>query len=981
MPHFFEKKDRWGNGLALWVVVGMVFLIPISLWSLSTFGPMENEVHNWIPKQNRDYQTFEWYKSHFPSEDAVLFTFEGSSLEDPRIDKLVQKMRGTPLADGRRRGGSKYFDRIRTPQDLLVQMQKNKIPYDDALHRLEGVLIGSGPIRLQLTEVGRARKDKVIELLRTQARESLQLELDVQGEDPLPATVASADGEVEFSDGEATEPPADGAPSEVDATVAEGQLMPDEGEEPIALSQGEPIPPHDLTVSWKGMHWDPAKIEKFKELAAALRTPATGKATSGSDKPLVESCFQIPGSPVALAMYLSDAGRAERTKAFQTLQDDAVEAGIPAEAIHMAGSAVAGAALNREVFRSTWDTSVPAWQIHRRSLVLLSGLVGAVLAFWALRSLKLAGLVLGVSYFTALLSTALVPATGGTMNMVLVVMPTLLFVTTLSVAIHLANYWQHAAARDLKTAVVESVNTAWGPCVWAGLTSAIGQASLMTSSLTPIRDFGLYSAIGTLISLVVTLYGLPALLQITPSKPPRSEELDDSFWHGLAAFVARRHVPVTIVSVVISAICMYGLVNFKTETKVIRYFADTTRTVKDYNFIEDNLAGIVPVDVIVRFDRESQQQLKFLQRRDLIRRIEEKLEALPDVSGALSLADFLPDEATPSPSASKTKWVKYNATSRTIESRVKNGEQAAARTLLSVAGDSTKLNAKDDELWRITAQVAVMSKLNYADLGRQIDEICMSVLRDVSGNSTEKVPTLGDSREYHPGASHVVTGMVPLFLATQRELLDSFIWSFSGAFGSIALMMMLTLRHPVAGFLAMIPNILPIGAVFGIVSWSGLHIDMGSTVTASIALGITIDGTLHLITWFRIGIQQGKSRAEAVAQALGHCGPAMWQTTLVVSLGLVMLYPSDLILISRFGWLMAALLAAASVTDLVLTPALLAGPLGYLIQRCTPMPASSDTEVPEPHVQMVQSEAAEPVGVVSGKPHLEKRGVRIRRID
>ncbi len=34
MPHFFEKRDRWGNGLALWVVVGMVFLIPISVWSL-----------------------------------------------------------------------------------------------------------------------------------------------------------------------------------------------------------------------------------------------------------------------------------------------------------------------------------------------------------------------------------------------------------------------------------------------------------------------------------------------------------------------------------------------------------------------------------------------------------------------------------------------------------------------------------------------------------------------------------------------------------------------------------------------------------------------------------------------------------------------------------------------------------------------------------------------------------------------------------
>src|SRR6185436_11980784 len=176
---------------------------------------------------------------------------------------------------------------------------------------------------------------------------------------------------------------------------------------------------------------------------------------------------------------------------------------------------------------------------------------------------------------------------------------------------------------------------------------------------------------------------------------------------------------------------------------------------------------------------------------------------------------------------------------------------------------------------------------------------------------------------------------------------------------------MLVLRNPIAGFLAMIPNVLPIAAVFGIVSWCGVQVDIGSTVTASIALGITIDGTLHLITWFRIGIEQGKSRAEAVAQALGHCGPAMWQTTLVVSIGLLMLYPSDLVLISRFGWLMASLLGAASLTDLVLTPALLAGPLGYLIQKSTRAKSSETIDA--------GSECGEEAnGAVPGKPHLDQ---------
>jgi hypothetical protein len=59
----------------------------------------------------------------------------------------------------------------------------------------------------------------------------------------------------------------------------------------------------------------------------------------------------------------------------------------------------------------------------------------------------------------------------------------------------------------------------------------------------------------------------------------------------------------------------------------------------------------------------------------------------------------------------------------------------------------------------------------------------------------------------------------------------------------------------------------------------------------------------------------------------------MWQTSLAVGLGLLMLSPAELLLISRFGWLMAALIGAALIANVVLLAALLAGPLGWLIQK------------------------------------------------
>ena len=177
--------------------------------------------------------------------------------------------------------------------------------------------------------------------------------------------------------------------------------------------------------------------------------------------------------------------------------------------------------------------------------------------------------------------------------------------------------------------------------------------------------------------------------------------------------------------------------------------------------------------------------------------------------------------------------------------------------------------------------------------------------------------------------------VVPLFLRTQQAVLRSLIESFGLAFALIAIVMIVVLRHPISGLISMLPNLFPVGVVFGLISWARIPVDIGTMITASVALGIAIDGTLHLITWFQEGIRDGLSRDEATCKALRHCGPAMWQTSIAIALGMLMLTGADLLLISRFGWLMAALIAMALIGDVVLLPALLHGWLGAIIERTT----------------------------------------------
>jgi predicted RND superfamily exporter protein len=230
--------------------------------------------------------------------------------------------------------------------------------------------------------------------------------------------------------------------------------------------------------------------------------------------------------------------------------------------------------------------------------------------------------------------------------------------------------------------------------------------------------------------------------------------------------------------------------------------------------------------------------------------------------------------------------------------------------------------------------------------------------------------------KYQAGAGHLVTGMVPLFLRTQQAVLDSLMSSFLLAFAVIAVVMAIVLKNPIAGLISMLPNILPVGVVFGLISWGGLRVDIGTMVTASVALGIAVDGTLHLLTWFRDGAARGLSRRDAIAQALGHCGPAMWQTSAAVGVGLLVLYPADLLLISRFGWLMAALIGAALLADVILLPALLAGPLGTLIERSvsakqnatsSPLPPTPEASASLPHRSPVHAHHFDSASQKAGK--------------
>lgn len=973
MPHFLEKTDRRGNGIGLWGLVAMAFLVPVCLWGLFSLR-VEVDDRPWLSPDNPEYQALQWSRRHFPADEPLLFTWEGSSLDDPRVARLVRKIRGTADKTGKRRGGSKLIAGVQTPQELIAQMQSNEVSREDAISSLSGVLLGSGPVRVSLSEFGRARREKVAEALKRRALEMLSLSIEIAGP-------AASDGQSALLEALASAAEKDPAAGEGENETATGSEN-EQAETPPTEAASPELPPHDLTITWRGMHWDTAKVAAFKELALGLRLELS--RSRSASPPVIEECFQVAGTPIALAIYLSEAGTADRDEALRSLFSAARDVGIDRDKMHVAGSAIAGAALRRDVLKAAWDPSVPLLAVHRRSIFLMSGLLAGILTLWLVKSFRLAGFVLGIACSAIAFSMASVAFTGGVVNSLLVLLPLLVLVAALSIAIPLANRWRQAAAADVNSAAVETMRAAFVPCLWAGAVIAIAYFSLATSSLTQLREFGLYCGTGALIAVAVVLLGLPALLALWPGRVPALDEAEQGPLLGsLGMWAARYWRPITAIGIIVLGGAAWGLGSLQLETGIAACFAAGSPTLKDREYIEDHLAGSVPVDLVLRFDRESQQQLKFLQRRNLVEKIEAGVKQLPDISGCVSLADFLPAVSAPAEHANVREKARFNAASRTVEARVKEGEPAEARSLLAVAEQAGEFNAEGDELWRVRARSGVRSQREYQELCARIDEIASSVLCGTSGEAPDKVPPAGQ-RNYHPGASHVVTGEIPLLLVSQREVLKSFIRSCLVALGGIALVLVLAVRQPFAGLVMILSSALPQAAVLGIAALCGVCLDRCSLLAPSVALGMAAQGALGVAAGFRSAIKAGKSRAQAAGDSLERCGGAFWQTSLISSAALVMLSYSELVPVSRFGWFLAALLAAGTLANLILMPALLAGPLGYLLERSV-VRARDGVTTQTPAVSRLEPEkkpvATADSGDIPGKPHIGKKSVRIRRAD
>jgi len=683
-----------------------------------------------------------------------------------------------------------------------------------------------------------------------------------------------------------------------------------------------------IVVSWPGCTVDDERLERFAE---ALLSPDAGETPPPSqalfthvlsgyrllrqlmDEPLNLSrpaaIRRLRGSLVGrdrrtscAVVMLTRHGAIQRREALAAILAAAkTHVGLERHQLRLAGPAINGMAIDAESIRSI------------RRYALPSAAISLVVCWFCLRSLWMTVPVIIVAAVGQTLMLSSVFFTGETMNAVLIVLPPLAFVLTVSAGIHLVNYFYEALSDGGPAdATRRAVRNAWSPCFIAAATTAIGLGSLLVSDIYPVRQFGALAAIGVMITFLALFLLLPGAMETWPWSASRASKANRAAaagraratwdaWHILAAAVCRMQTSIAVGSLVLVVLCSVGLFWVRTSIDDVSLLLSENRNVQDQRWFQRHLAPLVPVEVIVYFDRNHPSNM--VQRLQLVQRIQEEVGKIDIVDGAMSAATFVP----PIPRGSTVgAVVRQRVLNRHLESR---RAELAEIHYLHEAGRR--------QLWRVSARAQERSDVDYGRFLARLRERVEPILTEYRGKT-------GD------GISATYTGVTSLVYAVQQELLRDLFASFTMALILVALTMILVLRSVLAGLVAMIPNVFPALTLFGSMGWLGIDVDIGSVMTASVALGIAVDGTIHFLSWFRREVRSGRSRSVAIEYVYRHCGRALTQTTIVCALGLLVYCVSGFVPARRFSWMLLLLLLAAMVGDLILLPALLVGPLGKL---------------------------------------------------
>ena len=490
---------------------------------------------------------------------------------------------------------------------------------------------------------------------------------------------------------------------------------------------------------------------------------------------------------------------------------------------------------------------------------------------------------------------------GNKMNMVSGMLIPLVFIISLATTVHILNrfYLEVALSGDKRESILKTLRHICVPCFLTCVTTSIGFLSLVVSDVTPVKTTGIFMAAGIMMSFFVCITLVPGMLSLFPERMSRpfmnikkdrssSNKEFQGIYGFIGKFVRNNTIYVFFISLVFVGVAIYGVTKIDAESSIFESFPESSEITRSTEHIEQELMGLIPMDIVVDAGNTgSVFQPDVLMKME---KLQDYLKGIPEVTKSVSVVDYvkylnklLNKDNPDSPVVTKDKAIDY----------VK---------LASLHGDSivAGLYTEDYNEGRVSVRMKNVGSSRYK-----------LIVNDIERFIKENFPL---------SVSCAITGIVPLLMDMQGYLIESQIKTFTLAFILIFICIALLLKSTRIGMMSMIPNLVPIAITLGVMGYVGINLDVATIMIASVAIGISVDDTIHFLYRFKEEFKKDGDHYLAIQRTLSGVGRALIFTTVVATCGFLVFCLSSFKAIQYFGLLTGITMVSALVADLFILP-------------------------------------------------------------
>lgn len=536
--------------------------------------------------------------------------------------------------------------------------------------------------------------------------------------------------------------------------------------------------------------------------------------------------------------------------------------------------------------------------------VLLAMLVTGIVLFFFFRSMKAVifpMIIVGISVVWALGTLSLL---GYEITILTGIIPPLLIIIGVENCIFLLNKYHHEyrSHRNQMKGLARVVQRVGNATMLTNATTAVGFATFIITGNRLLVEFGIVAALNILSVFVLTLTLIPIFYSYTaPPGIRHMRHLERTHLRGMIRRIiniVNYHRPkVYAVAALALVVGVFGMTRLHTSGSLVDDIPHRDRLYKDLMFFERQINGIMPLEIMI--DTYRPNGVVRPGTLDAIEALQNELATHPELSRPLSIAEAMKFARQAFYRGNPEMYALPHRHDRTfIQGYMPRGSM----------GTGSVLGALVDTAMQKTRVSVQMANIGTRDIQRIQDDL------------QPAIDSIFDPDNFRV----TMTGTSVVFLKGTNYLVRNLLTSLAFAIIVISILMALLFSRARMVIISLIPNLFPQILTAAMMGFLGIPIKPSTILIFSIALGISVDNSIHFLAKFRQELSlHNYNIREAVLSALAESSISMVYTFVVLFFGFIIFTASSFGGTQALGYLIAFTLSIAILSNLFLLPSIL----------------------------------------------------------